>query len=154
MTEAADRPDPSRPRFDADLSDEVRAFLDDTRFATITTLDPDGSPRSAVVWYSVDGDEIVVNSAVGRRWPSNLVRDPRIAFAVVDAADGYRWVGLTGSVTVIEDQPTAQADIARMARRYHAHEPDEAERIVRERFERQRRISFRLPATNVAVHFD
>ena len=26
----------------------------------------------------LDGDEIVLNSAVGRRWPSNLLRDPRV----------------------------------------------------------------------------
>ena len=61
-----------------------------------------------------------MNSAVGRRWPANLVRDPRVAFSVVDNADGYRWVALTGRVTVVEDQATAQADIAAMCRRYHA----------------------------------
>ena len=54
-------------------------------------------------------------------------RDARISVAVSDQADGYRWVGLTGRVTVVDDQPTAQADIAEMARRYHADDPDEAE---------------------------
>ena len=63
-------------------------------------IDPDGGPRQAVVWYTVDGDEIVINSAIGRRWPTNLLRDPRLSFAVIDAADGYRWVGLTGTVRV------------------------------------------------------
>jgi PPOX class probable F420-dependent enzyme len=134
------------------FADEVRAFLDDTRFATISTLDPDGRPRQAVIWYTLDGDEIVINSAVGRRWPSNLRRDPRIAFSVVDAADGYRWVGMTAVVRVVEDQPTAQADIAGMARRYHANEPDEAERLIHERFERQARISFRFRAGSLHDH--
>jgi PPOX class probable F420-dependent enzyme len=141
-------------RSGARWSAEVRAFLDQTRFATISTIDPDGSPRPAVIWYTVEGDEIVMNSAVGRRWPSNLLRDPRVAFSVVDSADGYRWVGLTGAVTVVEDQPTAQADIAGMCRRYHAHEPDEAERIIRERFGRQARISFRLRPDRIVEHFD
>jgi PPOX class probable F420-dependent enzyme len=136
------------------LSDEVRAFLDDLRFATISTIDPDGAPRAAVVWYTVDGDEVVINSAVGRRWPSNLVRDQRIAFSVVDSANGYRWVGLSGSVTVIDHQPTAQSDIASMCRRYHADEPEEAERLIRERFQRQPRISFRLRPGRVVEHFD
>jgi PPOX class probable F420-dependent enzyme len=128
------------------------AFLDALRFATISTIDPDGAPRQAVIWYTVDGDEIVINSAVGRRWPSNLVRDPRIAFAVTDAADGYRWIGLTGTVRAVTDQPTAQADIAGMARRYHADEPDEAERLISERFTRQERISFRFSPTIVHDH--
>jgi len=134
------------------FTDEIRAFLDDTRFAVISTIDPDGAPHQAVIWYAVDGNEIVINSAVGRRWPSNLVRDPRIAFSVTDAADGYRWIGLTGVVRAIDDQPTAQADIAGMARRYHADEPDEAERLIRERFERQARITFRFGAISIHDH--
>lgn len=132
----------------------IRAFLDDTHFATVATLDPDGSPRNAVIWYTVDGNEIVLNSAVGRRWPSNLVRDPRVALSVVDSLDGYRWVGVTGVVTVVEDQTTAQADIAAMARRYHADDPDEAERLVHGRFEQQVRISFRVRAVGVTSHLD
>jgi PPOX class probable F420-dependent enzyme len=136
------------------IPDHIRTFLDDRRFATITTIDPDGAPRQAVIWYTVDGDEILINSAVGRRWPSNLGRDPRIAFSVIDAADGYHWVGLTGTVRAITDADTAQGDIAEMARRYHAHEPEEAERLVTERFERQERISFRFGASTLHDHLD
>ena len=136
------------------LPDDVRTFLEATRFATISTIDPDGSPRQAVVWYRFDGDEIVLNSAVGRRWPSNLVRDPRIGFSVIDDTDGYRWVGLTGAVTVVEDQPAAQADIAEMARRYHADDPAKAERLIHRQFERQARISFRMRIAGVVTHFD
>jgi len=136
------------------IPDDIRAFIDDLRFATIGTIDPDGAPRQAVVWYTVEGDEIVLNSAVGRRWPSNLLRDPRLAFSVVDDEDGYRWIGLTGRVSVVEDQATAQADIAGMARRYHADEPDEAERIIHRQFERQARISFRMRVLAATRHFD
>jgi len=132
------------------LSNVVRRFLGANRFATVATIDPDGSPRQAVLWYRLEGDEIVLNSAVGRRWPSNLQRDPRISVSVTDEADGYRWVGLTGAARVVADQATAQADIAEMARRYHADEPDEAERLIRNQFERQQRISFRI--TPLAVH--
>lgn len=135
------------------LPDDVRTFLDDIRFATIATLDPDGAPRQAVVWYTLDGDEIVLNSAVGRRWPSNLLRDPRCSFSVINAVDGYRWIGLTGLVSVVEDQPAAQADIAGMCRRYHADDPAEMERVLRG-FERQTRISFRLRTLGVTTHFE
>ena len=136
------------------LPDDIRAFLDDTRFATIATLDPDGTPRPAVIWYTVDGDEVVINSAVGRRWPSNLVRDRRVAFSVVDEGDGYRWVGIVGLVTIVEDQAIAQTDIAGMARRYHADDPEEAERLIHGRFEQQIRISFRVRAARITSHFD
>ena len=62
-----------------------------------TPTAPRARPSSGT---TVDGDEIVINSAVGRRWPTNLPRDPRISFAVIDAADGYRWVGLIGTVRI------------------------------------------------------
>jgi PPOX class probable F420-dependent enzyme len=136
------------------LSERVRAFLAATRFATIATIDPDGSARQAVIWYRLEGDQIVINSLSGRRWPSNLERDARISVAVSDQADGYRWVGLIGRVSVVDDQPTAQADIAEMARRYHADEPDEAEKLIRDRFERQRRVSFRVTIDAVHDHLD
>ena len=135
------------------LTEPVRVFLDATRFVTISTIDPDGRPRQAVIWYRFDAGDIVLNSKVGRRWPANLERDPRIALAVHDDADGYRWVGLTGTVTVVDDQPTAQADIAEMARRYHADEPAEADRMVRN-FERQQRVSFRVAIDAVHDHLD
>jgi PPOX class probable F420-dependent enzyme len=132
----------------------IRIFLDDLRFATIATLDPDGAPRQAVVWYAVDGDEIVINSALGRRWPANLLRDPRIAFSVADGTDGYRWVGLTGTVQAITERATTQADIAGMARRYHAGEPAKAERLIRDRFERQERVTFRFRPAALHDHLD
>jgi hypothetical protein len=74
--------------------------------------------------------------------------------AVHDQADGYRWVGLTGTVEVVHDQPTAQADIAEMARRYHADDPAEAEDLIRDRFQRQTRISFRVTIERVHDHLD
>jgi len=149
-----DSPTATRPKTYILLPDEIRAFLDAPRFATIATTDPDGTPRQAVVWYTLEGDEIVLNSAVGRRWPTNLLRDPRVAFSVVDETDGYHWVGITGLVTVVEDQPTAQADIAGMARRYHADDPAKADRLIHRQFERQARISFRLRATGIVNHQD
>ncbi len=136
------------------LSDPVRRFLDANRFVTIASIDPDGSPHQAVLWYRLDGDEIVLNSAVGRRWPSNLRRDPRVSLSVTDDADGYRWVGLRGEARVVADQATAQADIAEMARRYHADDPQEAERLIRDRFERQERISFRVTPLVVYDHLE
>jgi PPOX class probable F420-dependent enzyme len=133
------------------LPDHVRAFLGDTnRYAVIATTDDDGNPRQAVIWYRLDGDDLVINSLVGRRWPTNLLRDPRISVAVNDHTGGEFWVGLTGTVTPIEDQPTAQADIAEMARRYNADDPDAGEAVIRDRFQTQVRISFRV--TIAAIH--
>ncbi len=136
------------------LSDRARTFLAADRFATIATLDADGNPRQAVTWYTLDGDVVILNSAVGRRWPTNLVRDPHVSIAVGDREDPYRWVGLNGRVEVVTDQATAQADIAAMCRRYHADDPAEAERLIRERYQQQERITFHVHPTSVHEYFD
>lgn len=138
-------------RHSVTFSDEVRAFLDAPRFAVVATLDLDGSPRQAVVWYRVDGDTVVVNSADGRRWPANLRRDQRIALTV---EDGYRYVQLVGSVEVEDDQAVAQADIAEMARRYHAADPSRAERLIASVFRRQHRVTFRIVPTSINVDLE
>lgn len=153
MTEAPTNA-PSDPRSSV-IPAPLLEFLSTGRhFATIATVDPDGAARQAVIWYRMDGDTIVINSLVGRRWPSNLLRDPRISLAVTDSTDGYRWVGIVGTVEPVTDQPTAQADIAAMARHYHADEPGEAERLIRDRFETQERISFRVRAAAAYDHLD
>ena len=146
--------DPSPATAAGPLPDHVRAFLAEPHFATIATVGADGTPNQAVIWYRFEGDRIVVNSAIGRRWPANLLRDPRISVAIVDRHDGLRWVGFTSSAEAIRDQPTAQADIAEMARRYHADNPEEGERIIRDRFQRQERISFRIAIGSVHDHLD
>ncbi len=130
------------------IPDDVRHFLADRRYAIIATIDPDGSPHQAVAWYLLEGDALVVNSAEGRRWPANLRRDGRISVVV---EDGLRWVGLVGHVEVVDDQERAQADIAAMARRNE--EPAEAEALIRDRFERQRRVSFRLHPSSIHAEF-
>jgi PPOX class probable F420-dependent enzyme len=126
------------------------------RFAILATLDPDGTPRQAVIWYRLDPDgRITVNSAEGRRWPANLRRDPRCSLAVVDGADGYAFVAVTGRVAeVIDDQDIAQADIAALARSYHADEPEKAERLIVAHFRPQHRVSFRIEILAAHDHLE
>ena len=131
------------------LPDHVRAFLDVPRFATIATTDDDGGPRQAVIWFLLDGDTIVINSLEGRRWPTNLRRDPRISIAITDAT-APSWVGLNGTVEVVDDHARSQSDIAAMARRYD--EPDEAEAVIATRFSKQRRVSFRVTVNAIHDH--
>jgi PPOX class probable F420-dependent enzyme len=120
-------------------------------FATLATISVDGSPHQAVIWYLVRDDTVVINSAVGRVWPTNLLREPRCSLLI---EDGYDWVGVRGRVEVVTDQETAQADIAEMARRYHAGDPTKAEAIIQGRFQQQERITFVIRPDRVIEHRD
>jgi PPOX class probable F420-dependent enzyme len=130
------------------LPADVRDFLAAPRYAVIATNNPDGSAHQALVWYLLEGDEIVVNSMEGRRWPSNLRRDRWLSVAVNDEES---WVRVRGLVQIVDDQPTAQADIAAMARRYD--EPAVAEAAINGQFRHQQRVSFRLRPSNVHAEF-
>jgi nitroimidazol reductase NimA-like FMN-containing flavoprotein (pyridoxamine 5'-phosphate oxidase superfamily) len=106
-----------------------------------------------VIWYLLDRDTIVINSLDGRLWPTNLRRNPHVSIAVT-AADREEWVGITGTVEVVDDQDQAQADIAAMARRYHTRNPATAEDLIKNRFQPQRRVSFRVTPTRIHDHLD
>ena len=135
------------------LPPHIRDFVAAPHFGSIATVDADGSPRQAIIWYLLDGDEVVVNSRVGRRWPTNVLRDPRVYLGVFDEADPLRWVGLLATAEPIKDQPQAQADIAAMARRYHHDDPATAERKIRD-FKQMERISFRIRVRAIHEHLD
>jgi PPOX class probable F420-dependent enzyme len=134
-----------------ELAARIREFVAAPHYATLATTDADGSPRQAVIWYLHDGDELIVNSRVGRRWPTNLLRDPRVYVAVFDEADPMRWVGLLGTAEPVRDQPQAQADIAAMAHRYE--DPESAASSIRG-FEQQERVSFRIRIRAIHDHLD
>ena len=128
------------------LTATQRAFLEERLFAVVGTRNPDGSPHLAVMWYLVDGDEIVVNSAQGRVKDRNLAADPRMSVLV---ADGYRWIRIDGRATIEHDQAITHADIRRLAARYYEDER-KVEESVRNNFSKQHRISYRLPIRRVA----
>jgi len=101
------------------LTDSARAFLDEKRFAVLATINKDGTPQLTVMWYELQGDEIMMNTAHGRLKDRNLERDARIAICV---EDGQRFVTLRGTVTLNDEQEIAQADIARLSARYNGPE--------------------------------
>jgi len=111
-------PSPSKAGIRTALPQGIRDFLAAPRFATISTINPDGSPHQAVVWYALDGDDLLVNSRVERRWPTNLARDPRFAAAVYEIERPYHWVGLTGRAEREHEGDDATNDIMAFARRY------------------------------------
>jgi PPOX class probable F420-dependent enzyme len=117
----------------------IRAFLERPRFATLSTVDADGAPFSAVVWYALEGDHILFNSADGRRWPANLRRDPRVAIMI---EEGYDYVQILGRVHIIDDQEAAQAQMAKITARYSTTPEILAERIAQ--FRAEERIGFEL----------
>jgi PPOX class probable F420-dependent enzyme len=114
-------------------------FLEAPRFAVVATLNPDGSPLQAVIWYRLEDDTIVFNSRLGRRWPTNIQRDRHVSITVVD---GYDYIEMRGEVEIDEDPQLGQAVIAGLTRRYGSN--GEAAEAQIAGFARERRVTFRL----------
>jgi hypothetical protein len=130
------------------LSDDVRRFLAarPPRYATIATVNADGSPHQIVIWFLLNGDELVVNSKRGRRWPSNLGRERRANVCVYEGEDA---VTLDVTLERTYEGDPAQDDIAEMAHVYDT--PEVAEREIL-RYRTEPRISFVLRPTRVHIH--
>jgi PPOX class probable F420-dependent enzyme len=88
----------------AKLTDAQRAFIRENAFcAVVTTLRADGSPHSTVVWVDEKEGELILNTAYPRAKAKELERDPRASVTVVDPADPYRWIAVSGPVTLQTD---------------------------------------------------
>jgi hypothetical protein len=131
----------------ATYSPAVRRFLTvPRRYAVIAHLDAACVPHQAVVWYRLDDAGLLINSLVGRRWPRELQRDPRLAFTVHDegvAGEREDYVTVEATARVVAMGADALADIQDLARRYGS-DPDQ--------FAGQERISFRLAPVRVSIH--
>lgn len=127
-----------------ELRDDVRHFVEQPHYAILATIGNDGMPQQTVLWYELQGNEIMMNTAAGRIKDRNLRRDPRASVCVT--ADGMA-VTFRGPVSLVEEQDQALADIHRLAVRYNG--PEIAERQVREQFSTQQRVTVRLKIENV-----
>lgn len=141
------------PRSVAALSADAAAFVAGPQFVSVATLDPDGAPRQAVAWYRLEPDgRILLNSRTPRRWCANLVREPRVSLSIIDLADPYRWVGMTGVVEeVVDDVDRARNDIVALAHRYRPEGVDPEDEAA---FRSQQRVTFLVRITGVHDHLE
>jgi PPOX class probable F420-dependent enzyme len=78
---------------------DVQALLSAPNYAVLSTLNGDGTILSTVVWVGFEDGVVSVNSAIGRRWPTNLENDPHITLVVLDPQNAYNFVEIRGTVT-------------------------------------------------------
>ena len=119
---------------------------------SVASLDPDGAPRQAVVWFRLEPDgRILLNGRLPRRWCANLVRDPRVGCRS-STGDDHRWIGIVGVVDeVIDAVEPARDDIVALAHRYHPDGPDPDSIAA---FRTQPRVSFLIRPTSVYEHLE
>src|SRR3981189_2688610 len=85
------------------LTDTAKELLDGKSFATLATLQPDGSPQLSVVWLKRDGDDILVSTVEGRRKHLNLVKDDRVTVLIIPPDAPYTYVEFRGTASLTTD---------------------------------------------------
>lgn len=94
-----------------DLLEQKKAF------AHLATLMPDGSPQVTPVWFDYKDGLIRVNSARGRTKSRNMREGSRVALAIMDPDNPYRYIQVRGRVRRVTEEG-ASAHIDSLARKY------------------------------------
>ncbi|MEU2337103.1 PPOX class F420-dependent oxidoreductase [Streptomyces sp. NPDC013172] len=103
--------------------EEWRAFVSHgTRTGKLSTVNADGSPHVAPIWFLLDGDELVFNTGKDTVKGRNLARDGRVALCVDDDRPPFHFVVLNGRARLSEDLGELRDSATRIAARYMGEE--------------------------------
>ena len=117
------------------LPQSVKTLLLDKAYGHVVTSNGEGKPQVTMVWMDVDGDEVLFNTAEGRRKAQNLRRDPRIIVSVQDRSNLQAYAVFHGKARITETG--ADEHIDKLAKRflgadkYPFRQPGEKRVIVR-----------------------
>ena len=125
-----------------ELTAAMREFLSEARIGVLAGIKEDGSPQLTPIWFLLEGDEILINTARERVKGRIFEREPRASFCVFE---DFRYLTLSGRVTISEDSD--MADIKRIGLRYKPMEF--LEKRIRDQWGRQQRITLHLKIEHV-----
>ncbi|MBV9252199.1 MAG: PPOX class F420-dependent oxidoreductase [Acetobacteraceae bacterium] len=86
-------------------------------FAELATVMPDGSPQVTPVWFDYKDGRMRVNTAKGRVKARNMQEGSRVALAIRDPDNPYRYMQIRGRVARVSEQG-ASAHIDQLAKKY------------------------------------
>jgi PPOX class probable F420-dependent enzyme len=68
------------------------------RVAALTTIMPNGSPQTSVVWCDFDGEFVRVNTMRGFQKERNMRRNPKVTLLCYDPREQLRYLEIRGLV--------------------------------------------------------
>ncbi len=95
----------------------LELFSGKKAFANIATVMPDGSPQVTPIWFDYTNGKIRINTARGRVKDKNMKVGAKVALAIMDPANPYRYIQVRGPV-VNETEKGADAHIDSLAKKY------------------------------------
>ena len=99
------------------LSTAARAIVQKPVLAHVATLGAEGEPHVTPVWIDLDGDDLIINTALGRAKARNLANDERVAISLTDPDDANTVIAIRGTVIGFTTDGGDET-IDRLARKY------------------------------------
>ena len=99
------------------ITKEAIKILEGKNFASLATINRDGSPQVSVVWIDYNDNHILINTAKNRIKTNNMKRDPRVSISVTDAKNPYYQITFKGIVKNISES-NADDHIHSLAKKY------------------------------------
>ena len=100
------------------LSNSMREFLNGRHYATLATLNDDGSIHLTPVWYLFEGERFFVESGASARKVKNILARSRASLIVdVRKLGSERWVSASGAAEIIRGERSKEIS-AKIHQRY------------------------------------
>jgi PPOX class probable F420-dependent enzyme len=100
-----------------DVPAELVDLLTGSTLGHVTVITPAGALMTHVMWVDYQDGRVLTSSRLGSAKGKALRADPRVSISVVDPANPWRWVTVSGRVVEIHPD-TGLAFIDKMSRRY------------------------------------
>jgi len=100
------------------IDENSAKLLREKNFAFLATVDANGRPQVTPIWVDTDGDHVLLNTALGRVKQKNTNRDPRVAVAILDMSNPYRYAAVRGRVVEQIPGQVAEDHIDKLAKKY------------------------------------
>jgi len=99
---------------------QVKSFLEKPHVAVLATQSPSGRVQATPVWFMLADGHILINTSAGRTKLKNMEANRRVALAIMDHENPYKYVQIQGTVVKF-DRESGAKDIDRLSHRYHGH---------------------------------
>ena len=96
---------------------ELVDLLTGSTLGHVSVITPKGALTNYIMWVDYEDGLVLTSSRVGSAKGRALRADPRVGVSVVDRANPWRWVSVSGRLVEIRPD-TGLAFIDKMSRRY------------------------------------
>jgi PPOX class probable F420-dependent enzyme len=119
----------------AKIPESLKKMLEDKAYGHVITYNAAGKPQITMVWMDIEGDELLFNTAEGRKKPANIRKNPNVIVSVQDRNKPQTYATFHGKARITD--AGADAHIDKLAKRfigadkYPYRQPNEKRVIVR-----------------------